>query len=131
MAVAVLPLLYSLALFYRKRATEMAILRAMFAENRMIVKLFLRDIPTYFAACVLISLPLCLLSIRGAAVFCDRVLPDVFFAEIPIITSASPSLALFAVIVVSSLLSVISSVLVYCARATGGMEADEKNLYAE
>ena len=130
-AISVLPLLYSLALFYRKRATEIAILRAMFAENRTIVKLLLCDIPVFFAACVLISLPLCFASVKCAAAFCDRVLPNIFFADLPVITSASPSIVLFTVILVASLLSVASSVLVYCARATGDPEADEKNLYAE
>ena len=130
-AVAILPLLYSLVLFYRKRGQEMAILRAMFAENSMIIKLFLRDIPVFFAACVLISLPLCFAAVKGAAAFCDRVLPNLFFAELPIITSASPSIALFAVILAASLISVASAVLACCVRTVKGAEADEKNLYAE
>lgn len=130
-AVSLLPLIYSLVLFYRRRSAEMAILRAMFAETRMIVKLFLLDIPVFFASCVLISLPLCLVSVRCAAAFCDRVLPNIFFAELPVITSASPDLALFAVILASSLVSVVCAVLACCARAVKGAEADEKNLYAE
>ncbi len=130
-AVSILPLIYSLALFYRKRGAEMAILRAMFAENRMIVKLFLRDIPVFFISCVLISLPLCFASVKCAAAFCDRVLPNIFFADLPVITSASPSLALFAVVLAAALLSVSSAVLACCVRAVKGAETDEKNLYAE
>ncbi len=130
-AVSLLPLIYSLALFYRKRGTEMAILRAMFAENRMIIKMFITDIPVFFASCVLISLPLCFVSVKCAAAFCDRVLPNIFFADLPVITSASPSLALFAVILVSSFLAVASAVLACCVRVARDTETDEKNLYAE
>ena len=130
-AVSLLPLIYSLALFYRKRGAEMAILRAMFAENGMIVRMFVTDIPVIFLSCVLVSIPLCFGAVKGAAAFCDRVLPNIFFAELPIITSASPSVALFAVILAASFASVTAAVLACCMRAVKGAETDEKNLYAE
>ncbi|MBQ7011571.1 MAG: hypothetical protein IJN63_07675, partial [Clostridia bacterium] len=131
-AISLLPLAYSLGLFYRKRGGEIAVLRAMFADRRSIIKLHLWDIPAFFLCCVAVTVPLCLVSVRGAALFCDRLLPNLFFVNMPILTENKAEPMFFVIIVAAALLCVAVSCAVCCVAALGEDKTEKsKKLYSE
>jgi len=131
-AISLLPLAYSIGLFYRKRGGEIAVLRAMFADRRSIIKLHLLDIPAFFLCCVAVTVPLCLLSVRGAALFCDRLLPNLFFVNMPILTENKAEPMFFVIIVAAALLCVAVSCAVCCVTALKEDKTEKsKKLYSE
>lgn len=131
-AISLLPLAYSLALFYRKRAGEMSVLRAMFAPNSSIVKMHIWDIPVFFGVCAAVTLPLCFASVWGASVFCDRVLPNIFFADMPIISQSKADPMLFVIIFVAALLCISLACSVMCLIAVREEKTERnKKLYTE
>jgi len=133
LVASVLPLWYSMYLFYKKRNAEFSVLRAMFASKKSIFKMHIIDIPVFFLSSLAVSAPLCMLVIKLSVYVCDTVVPFFGIAEVPIISKTSISPIYFIVIVCTALLFISFASLMCYGTAIKSEKADEreKTLYAE